>query len=53
MKLSMYIMAPKSISTACFINLSHQPMCLYVYPPNVARQRIGKNPYIVARKRFG
>jgi hypothetical protein len=33
------IMAPEPISMAYFINLSHQ----YVYPPIVARQRLGKN----------
>jgi hypothetical protein len=39
----MYIMAPEPISTAHFINPSHQSVCLYVYPPNVARQGLGKN----------
>jgi hypothetical protein len=39
MKLGMYIMAPESIATAYFINLSHQIM----YPPVIARQRLGKN----------
>jgi hypothetical protein len=33
MKLGMYVMEPESISTAYFINLSHQSMCLYVYIP--------------------
>jgi hypothetical protein len=32
MKLGMYIMAPEPISTAYFINPSHQSVCLYVYP---------------------
>jgi hypothetical protein len=32
-----------AISTAYFINPSHQSMCLYVYPSIVARQRSGKN----------
>jgi hypothetical protein len=36
-------MAPESISSAYFINPSHQSVCLYVYPPSIARQRIGKN----------
>jgi hypothetical protein len=31
MKLDMYIMAPKPISTVYFINPSHQSVCLYVY----------------------
>jgi hypothetical protein len=43
MKLGMYIMAPEPISTAYFINPSHQSVCLYVYPLIVARQRLGKN----------
>jgi hypothetical protein len=32
MKLGMYIMAPMPISTACFINSTHQSVCLRVYP---------------------
>jgi hypothetical protein len=36
----MYIMAPEPISTAYFINPSHQSVCLYVYPLIVARQRL-------------
>jgi hypothetical protein len=28
----MHIMTPEIISTAYYINLYHQPMCLYVYP---------------------
>jgi hypothetical protein len=43
MKLGMYIMAPESISTAYFINPSHQSVCLYVYLLIVARQRLGKH----------
>jgi hypothetical protein len=43
MKLSIYIMAPNPISMAYFINSSHQSVRLYVYPPIVARQRLGKN----------
>jgi hypothetical protein len=40
--------APEPISTAYFINPSHQSACLYAYPPIVARQRLGKS---VPRKR--
>jgi hypothetical protein len=43
MKLGMYIMAPEPISTVYLINPSHQSLCLYVYLPIVARQRLGKN----------
>jgi hypothetical protein len=43
MKLGMYIMAPKPISAAYFINPSHQSVCLYVYPLIVAGQRFGQN----------
>jgi hypothetical protein len=43
MKLGMYIMAPESFSTENFINPSHQSVCLYVYPPIVASQRLGEN----------
>jgi hypothetical protein len=42
-KLGMCIMAPEPISTACFINPSHQSVCLYVYPLIAAMQRLGKN----------
>jgi hypothetical protein len=38
MTLGIYIMAPEPI-----LNLSHQSVCLYVYPLLVARQRLGKN----------
>jgi hypothetical protein len=38
----MYIVATEPVSTAYFINLCHQSVCLYVYPPIVARQRLGK-----------
>jgi hypothetical protein len=41
MKLGMYIMAPELVSTAYFINPSHESVCLY--PPNVARQWLGKH----------
>jgi hypothetical protein len=43
MKLGMYIMASEPISAAYLINPSHQSVCLYVYPPIVARQQLGKN----------
>jgi hypothetical protein len=43
MKLGMYIMTSEPISTAYFINPSHQSVCLYVYLPIVARQRLGGN----------
>jgi hypothetical protein len=43
MKRGMYIMAREHISTAYFINPSHQSVCLYVYPRVIARQRLGKN----------
>jgi hypothetical protein len=39
----MYIMAPEPIPMTYFINSSHQSVCLYVYLPIVARQRLGKN----------
>jgi hypothetical protein len=43
MKLCTYIMAPEPILTVYSINPSHESVCLYVYPTNVARQRICKN----------
>jgi hypothetical protein len=49
----MYITAPKSISTAYFINTSHQPVCLYAYHPIVATQRLDKILPTVARQRLG
>jgi hypothetical protein len=39
----MYTVAPKPISTAFFINPSHQSVYLYVYSHIVARQRLGKD----------
>jgi hypothetical protein len=36
-------MAPEPISTAYFINPSHQSVCLYVHPSIVARQKLGKH----------
>jgi hypothetical protein len=53
MKLGMYIMASEHMSTAYFINPSHQSVDLYVYLPIVAWQRLGKNPPVVARQRLG
>jgi hypothetical protein len=44
-------MAPEPIATAYFINPSHQSV--YLYPPVVPRQRLGKNPVTVARQRLG
>jgi hypothetical protein len=43
MKLSMYIMEPELILIAFFVNPSQNSACLYVYPPTVDRQRLGKN----------
>jgi hypothetical protein len=34
-------------------NPSYQSVCLYVYPPIVARKRLGKNPLIFAWQRLG
>jgi hypothetical protein len=34
-------MPPEPISTVYFTSSSHQPVCLYVHPPEVARQRLG------------
>jgi hypothetical protein len=42
MKLGMYIMAPEPISAAYFITHFHRSECLYLYPPVVARQCLGK-----------
>jgi hypothetical protein len=38
----MNIMAPEPISTAYFIDPFHQPLCVYVYSSNIARQLHGK-----------
>jgi hypothetical protein len=43
MKLDMYVMAPEPILTAFFINPFCQSVGLYVYPPVVDKQRLGKN----------
>jgi hypothetical protein len=53
MKLGVCIMAPEPISVAYFLNPSHQSVCLYVYPPVIARQWLSKNPPIIARERLG
>jgi hypothetical protein len=42
MKFGMYTIATELISTAYFINPSHQSVCLYVYPAIFHRQRFGK-----------
>jgi hypothetical protein len=39
----MYIMVPEPISTPYFINPSYHSVCLYMYPPLVARQWLGKD----------
>jgi hypothetical protein len=46
----MYITAPEPISMAYLKNPSLQSVCLYVYPPIVARQWLGKNPAIISRQ---
>jgi hypothetical protein len=44
----------KKISTAYFINPSHQSVCLMCIPPIVARQRLGKvYPSFIARQWLG
>jgi hypothetical protein len=43
MKIDMYIMTPEPNLKVCFINFSHQSMCLYVYAPSVAKQLLDKN----------
>jgi hypothetical protein len=44
MKLGMYIMVPQEpLSTAYFINPSHQSVCLYVYLGIVVKQRLCRN----------
>jgi hypothetical protein len=45
MQLSVYMMAPEPITTAYFIDHSHQSVCLYVYRPIVARQRLDKHVF--------
>jgi hypothetical protein len=51
MELGKYIMALEPISTAYFMNPSHQSVSICVYPI-VARQRLSKNRAIVARQRL-
>jgi hypothetical protein len=47
----MRIMVSEPISMVYFINPSHQSVCLHVYPPIVARQRLVK--YVpVAKEEF-
>jgi hypothetical protein len=53
MMLGTYITAPEPMSTAYLKNPSHQSVRLYVYPPIIAKQRLGKNSLIVARQRLG
>jgi hypothetical protein len=43
MKLVTYVLTPDFISTAYFINPSHQSACLYAYSHITARKRLGKN----------
>jgi hypothetical protein len=52
LKLGICNMAAEPIVMAHFIYLSHQPVCLYVYPPD-ARQRLGKNFLNAPRHRLG
>jgi hypothetical protein len=42
-KLGMYNMEPRPISTAYFINHAHQYTCMYVNPSIVAQQGLGEN----------
>jgi hypothetical protein len=44
----MYIMVPEPISTAYFINPSHQSVSLHVYHNIVARQGLGKKKNVTA-----
>jgi hypothetical protein len=50
MNLGMYIMASEPISTAYFINPAHLSVCMYVYLPIVARQRLCKVNIAVTNK---
>jgi hypothetical protein len=43
MKLGMYIVAPKPITKAYFINTTHQSVCLRVYGLKFARKRLGRH----------
>jgi hypothetical protein len=42
-KLGIYIMAPEPILMAYFLSPAYQSVCLYVYPPIIARQWLNKN----------
>jgi hypothetical protein len=42
MKLGICVMVPKPIPSTYYINPSHQSVCLYVHPPIVAKQQLGK-----------
>jgi hypothetical protein len=48
----MYIVTSELISVAYFINPSHQFVCLYMYPPIVARQRLGKTITVATNTRL-
>jgi hypothetical protein len=41
-RLGIYVVVPEPISVAYFINPPNQPVCLCMYPPNVAKKRFGK-----------
>jgi hypothetical protein len=43
--LCMHTMAPEPILTTDYVNPFHQPVCLYIHPAVVARQRIGREFY--------
>jgi histone acetyltransferase (RNA polymerase elongator complex component) len=45
MNVGMCTMAPELILTAYFVHPSHQPVCLYVHPAVVVRQRLGRKLY--------
>jgi hypothetical protein len=51
MKLGTYVMALEPILMVYFINPSHQSVCLYVYPPIVARQQLSKNVTVAKNTR--
>jgi hypothetical protein len=56
MKLGIYIMTPEPISTAYFINPSHQSVCLYMYPlsllGNGSVKRYRENEYTRNKRRI-
>jgi hypothetical protein len=43
MKIDLYMIALQAITTAYFINPSHQSVCLWVQPLIVAKQKLGKH----------